>query len=163
MFHFTYSQFDLLTPDEQEMFRTFLHFAVENLLQKEKKSKKLYRLHFEFESGLSGLGELEVESDDEPYTDFRILFSKRCRKKKLISTLLHELVHVKQYCRKELNFGSTMNHTHWKGKLYDERKLSYWLLPWEIEAYGLEKCLYELCLDSNRDSFSKRKYAWVLK
>jgi len=52
-----------------------------------------------------------------------------------MSTLAHELVHVKQFARKEL----TENLQYWKGK--DHTETAYWEQPWEKEARRLQKKL----------------------
>lgn len=49
-----------------------------------------------------------------------------------MSTLAHELVHVKQFARGEL----TENLQYWKGKDHSETK--YWDQPWEKEARRLQ-------------------------
>lgn len=57
----------------------------------------------------------------------------------MMRALAHEMVHAKQYLRGEL-----CGYTHsWKGK--KPRKYKYENSPWEIEAYGLENCLYDIC------------------
>lgn len=45
-----------------------------------------------------------------------------------MSTLAHELVHVKQFARKEL----TENLQYWKGN--DHSDTDYWDQPWEKEG-----------------------------
>ena len=55
----------------------------------------------------------------------------------ILSTLAHEMVHIKQYINGELNDGMTL----WKGKKVDSDKMDYWLHPWEIEAFGVEQGL----------------------
>ena len=49
-----------------------------------------------------------------------------------MSTLAHELVHVKQFARGEL----TENLQYWKGK--DHSETEYWDQPWEKEARRLQ-------------------------
>lgn len=49
-----------------------------------------------------------------------------------LSTLAHEMVHVKQFARKEL----TGNLQHWKGR--DHSDTDYWDQPWEKEARRLQ-------------------------
>lgn len=57
----------------------------------------------------------------------------------LVTTVCHEMIHVKQYYRKELKalFGGGST---WYGKESNE---DYENLPWEIEAHKLEKSLAE--------------------
>ena len=57
----------------------------------------------------------------------------------LMQTLAHEMVHAKQYIRGELN-GYNFS---WKGR--KPRNYKYENAPWEKEAYGREKELYQKC------------------
>ena len=57
---------------------------------------------------------------------------------KLVS-LAHELVHVKQYARNELN----EEMTYWRGNYVNSDEIPYEHQPWEIEAESKGKELYE--------------------
>jgi hypothetical protein len=56
----------------------------------------------------------------------------------VVSSLAHELVHVKQYVKNELvDLVSTdFNVAIFKNKKYNLNKISYFDQPWEIEAFG---------------------------
>ena len=56
-----------------------------------------------------------------------------------LRTLAHEMVHIKQYCKKELN----EEMTKWKGQSVDSDSMDYDDQPWEIEAHTLGDKLYE--------------------
>ena len=56
-----------------------------------------------------------------------------------LKTLAHELVHVRQYVRNELN--DEMNT--WKGRKIDSDSIPYDDQPWEKEANELGNLLYE--------------------
>ena len=58
--------------------------------------------------------------------------------RKLLETVAHEMVHVKQFARRELH----PSKDEWYGKTYNPKKVSYWDLPWEIEAHGREVGLF---------------------
>ena len=58
----------------------------------------------------------------------------------LVTTICHEMVHVKQYARNEMNDGIVKGHARWKSKMIPE-DTNYWDLPWEKEAYRMEKKL----------------------
>jgi hypothetical protein len=67
----------------------------------------------------------------------------------LVSTLAHELVHLKQYARNELGntyqiVAKKSEATKWKGSLWiaGPKECQYYDSPWEIEAYGREIGLY---------------------
>ena len=61
--------------------------------------------------------------------------------RRLLETVAHEMVHVKQYSRGELVELKT-NKTKWQGKVVNRKSLDYYDLPWEIEAYGREVGLF---------------------
>ena len=56
-----------------------------------------------------------------------------------MGVLAHEMVHVKQYVRKELDY--RMNT--WKSKPVDPDEIEYYDRPWEIEAFKLQKILLD--------------------
>ena len=63
--------------------------------------------------------------------------------KYIVSTLAHEMVHVKQYVRNELvDLSSTdFNSSVFKNKRYNLNRVDYYDQPWEIEAFGRERGL----------------------
>ena len=77
-----------------------------------------------------------LELDDN--RTFEIEIDRSMRLRNLLETLAHEMVHVKQYARRELH----PVHDTWCGKTYNPKKVSYWDLPWEIEAHGREIGLF---------------------
>jgi hypothetical protein len=69
----------------------------------------------------------------------------------IIKTLAHEMVHVKQHAKNELQSGTIVAskggisiHSKWMGKIWkpNTKEHYYWDSPWEIEAYGREVGLY---------------------
>jgi hypothetical protein len=62
----------------------------------------------------------------------------------LVSTVCHEMVHVKQYARKEMRFNSKIGAMMWKKSRVPE-KTAYSDLPWEKEAFRVERELALLC------------------
>ena len=54
--------------------------------------------------------------------------------RRILETLAHEMVHIKQYIENETND----ELTRWRGKRVDPDKIDYWVQPWEIDAYGRE-------------------------
>ena len=77
-----------------------------------------------------------LELDDN--RTFEIELDRTLPHRKLLETVAHEIVHVKQYARRELH----PVHDTWCGKTYNPKKVSYWDLPWEIEAHGREVGLF---------------------
>jgi len=73
----------------------------------------------------------------ETTREFDIEIDKNLTLRRLLTTVAHEMVHVKQYARKELTGDST-----WQGKTYNPKTTDYWDEPWEIEAHGRECGLF---------------------
>lgn len=69
--------------------------------------------------------------------EFEVEIHKNMKLRKLLTTVAHEMVHVKQYARRELTGDST-----WQGKTYNPKTTDYWDEPWEIEAHGRETGLF---------------------
>jgi len=60
--------------------------------------------------------------------------------KEMVKTIIHEMVHVKQYARKELK-QVTSDFYIWKNELV-KAEIGYENYPWEHEAYKLEELIY---------------------
>ena len=73
--------------------------------------------------------------------------------RQLLETVAHEMVHVKQYARRELH----PSKEAWLGKTVNPKKESYWDLPWEIEAHGREVGLFVRYCEENKLG----KYKWT--
>lgn len=79
---------------------------------------------------------------------FEILVDSKQSYDDFVSTILHEMVHVKQYIKGELKEAAQFASI-WKKKKY-ERDHEYHDRPWEIEAYALEKVLLEQWKEKER-------------
>lgn len=77
---------------------------------------------------------------------FEIEIDKNLRLFDFVSTLLHELTHLKQYARKEMVFQPD-GRTRWKKKVYP-LTVSYEESPWEKEAFRNEKQLAIECFEA---------------
>ena len=76
--------------------------------------------------------------------EFTIDVHNKLTLKDFVTTICHEMVHVKQYARKETcGYGKK-----WKGKKIAP-KTSYYDLPWEKEAYKLQDNLAQLVWDAD--------------
>ena len=74
--------------------------------------------------------------------EFELEIDSRLTLRTMLETVAHEMVHVKQYARREMNdFAFKEVHYKWKGKLVPD-STDYWDLPWEIEANGREVGLF---------------------
>jgi len=85
----------------------------------------------------------------------RTLWKKPIPLETQLKTLCHEMVHAKQFFRKEL-IGPIFNKRDgmvdlWKGREFSEKYVKekfskYEEIPWEKEAYKLENKIYEYCI-----------------
>lgn len=80
--------------------------------------------------------------DKIPPNEFIININKELLRKSMIHCLAHEMIHVKQYCLKEL-VQTENEEMLWNGVFVDENEISYHNLPWEKEAREKTDSLYE--------------------
>jgi|TARA_Y100000389_G_scaffold10122_1_gene9453 hypothetical protein len=73
--------------------------------------------------------------------EFDIDINKKIKLRRLLETVAHEFVHVKQFARGELYESGRTNKHRWKGK-WLPKEPTYWDQPWEIEAHGREIGLF---------------------
>ena len=75
--------------------------------------------------------------------DFSMRLCPNLGMKLMLTTLAHEMVHIKQFARDEMYEYSRGDMTRWRGKKINAHSYKYNKLPWEIEANKLESILYE--------------------
>ena len=92
---------------------------------------------------------------DRPRT-FEIEIERSLRLRRLLETVAHEMVHVKQYARGELYQGVRIAKHRWQGK-WVSNSLDYWDQPWEVEAHGREAGLFIRWAEAN----DLGKYKWT--
>lgn len=76
-----------------------------------------------------------------------ICIFKDCPEEKLAEVISHEMIHVWQMIRGDLQFDYNNMHFYWKGVLYDTQSLEgmeYYSRPWEAEAKAKEVELAQL-------------------
>ena len=78
--------------------------------------------------------------------EFEIEIDKNLRLYDLVSTLCHELTHLKQYARNEMKHKDD-GRICWKKRVYSDG-VAYEDLPWEKEAFKLEHQLALECFTS---------------
>ena len=101
-------------------------------------------------------GDLASCIDTENLNTFEIRIDKDMSLRKKLLSVAHEMVHVKQFTRKELEHTSSVNRQLWRGKKYNTKN-RYYDLPWEIEAYGRELGLFNTWIQDNnvKGNFTK--------
>lgn len=97
-----------------------------------------------------------AERLDRP-REFELEIHKKLPMRKLLQTVAHEMVHVKQYARGELYEGSRIAKHRWQGK-WVSNNIEYWDTPWEIEAHGREHGLFIQWAEKER--LGHQKWTW---
>lgn len=133
---------------QQDKVRTMVEFCIKKLMP------RMQTLNIEVKL-------TRIKDDAEGYClresdrDFEIEVDSRLPLRKMLETVAHEMVHVKQYARRELNTKVDC----WMGKTYNPKKVSYWDLPWEIEAHGREIGLFIRYCETNK--LGKQKWTQI--
>ena len=78
--------------------------------------------------------------EDEERRTFTIEIHKLQKLRQLIMTLIHEMVHVKQFARNEMDDFHINGRHRWKSTTV-QRNVSYYDMPWEKEAMRLQEKL----------------------
>lgn len=142
-----------LHADDKRILRQAAQFTLNKFMTRAAQSRILVEI--ELTDTLGGWsGETVYMGNDDGIKKFEVRVCTRpntrakkpvFRMKDAILTLMHELIHVKQYANSEL-FDYVDGRTRWKGKIYESKRdmESYYDSPWEIEAYGRTEGLWDL-------------------
>lgn len=110
------------------------------LVDKQIQNKMLITVEFAKLNGSKGITECLTEEDDQ--LRYRIVIRKSMSLKEQLTTLAHELVHVKQFATGQFCPFDYGNKRKWMHRMVNCNDLDYWDYPWEIDAYGREPGLY---------------------
>lgn len=121
-----------------------------SLLMDPRMIKKL-NIHFTICKDFDVQGECICEDDGKYPKTFTINLRNRKGDDPMIKTLAHEMVHLKQHAKNELEFklaagrGGYSELVKWQGLYWrpKSKECDYYDAPWEIEAYGREVGLYK--------------------
>lgn len=107
-----------------------------------------------------------IKGDAEGYClresnrDFEIEVDSSLTLRKMLETVAHEMVHVKQYARREMNDWSYQQDKYYKWKdMMVPTNTDYWDLPWEIEANGREVGLFIRWAE--KEGYAKHKWTKI--
>jgi len=112
-------------------------------------TKNLYK-----KTGHLGNCGLEDDAASPKFFTIELNYSGKQSFNVLISTLCHELVHVAQYAQRRMRCLSGSYAVAWGKEHYNTKEINYRDRPWEIEAYALEKEIY----DKVKKNFEIKKY-----
>ena len=126
---------DMRKSGRKEMIEGCITLFIKELkLEKSKSTLFVFsRKNFEKETGAAGMV--------YPYAEGLITMDldSRLGMDKLIHTLAHEMVHVRQIAKGQLAYDG--RKIFWKGQRVYPKRMSYYNHPWEIDAWRNEKVL----------------------
>jgi hypothetical protein len=141
-----------LDPCETKLLKEVAEFTLNKFLSKSAQTKLVVDIYLDDEYE-SGSGECVYKKIEDGVKFFDVTLNERKIKKNakkpfvkyknLIETIIHEMVHVKQYASNEM-FDYVNGDTRYQGYIYSN--VDYWESPWEIEAYGRTEGIFrEFC------------------
>jgi hypothetical protein len=136
-----------------------------NILLGKRLAKNIYLELYNCDFDLNDMGFCSpTDWDYRNHRDFEILLNRALAKEEQLATLAHEMVHIKQYARKELKMCKG-DYYKWMGKkMYlpsdkFDKKYKDGRLPWETEACLSEEWL----LDFYKKHCERNKLEWKTK
>ena len=123
--------------------RKIFDFLCKYFLGKRLSKYIFIEVEFKFLNTVFGLCE-PTDYDYKNHREFSIQIKKNMTRIKTIKTIIHEMVHVRQYARKHFKQIS-IDEYKWMGKNMIMQDLDYHKMPWEIEACSYEKPVYQEC------------------
>lgn len=82
-----------------------------------------------------------LDAESQRPREFEITVDNQSSKETFVSTILHEMVHVKQWARNEMRDISTYTR-RWKDSKIQIDETDYLEHPWEVEAFEMEERLF---------------------
>ena len=126
-------------PDKVH-FRPFVKraaiFYAEQLLSKKLMENIYLKIRFDSKLDVYGYASVGECNDSGKPREFIVELNPNIGARRILETLAHEMVHVKQFALCETN----QSLTRWKGIRIKED--DYYVQPWEVEAFGLEVGLF---------------------
>lgn len=140
------------TKKQRELVQSIAEYSAVKLMGARLASVVEITIELRHDLGTS-LGNATWEDENHRPREFTIEVNadKNLRLRKILETVAHEMVHVKQFAKGEMKdlISRPANIRKWMGKEIDTNAISYWDLPWEIEAYGREAGLFVRWAEEN--------------
>ena len=133
------------TEKQRELVKSIAEYSAVKLMGSRLASAVDIEIELRHDMGTT-LGNATWQDNNHRPRDFTIEVnaSKNIRLRRMLETIAHEMVHVKQFAKGEIKdlISRPPNIRKWMGKEFNTDTISYWDCPWEIEAYGRECGLF---------------------
>lgn len=161
-----------LEPEDMKYLRAAARFTLDKYITRYRQGKIDLEINIIEDKKMTWGGDCTYIGLEEDKKKFEVRVQKSLLKKNakkvqtrmrdLVSTLIHELIHVKQYVNNQLFDYADGKTVRYEGKIYKDSNdfISYWDNPWEIEAYGRTVGTYEMfirCMKQKQLEASKAK------
>ena len=151
-------EFSRGSKQKREYAESICNFVAEKFMPR---LKDKITINLEFVSGLkkreSIYGDCIWEDEDYRPREFTIRIDAGMDMRTTLTTIAHEMVHVKQYAKDEMKQLFVVNKTRFKGE-YIPADTNYWDLPWEIEAHGRETGLFIQWAE--KEGLGNQRWTW---
>ena len=104
------------------------------------------------------LGNVMWEDDNYKPREFYMEIDNTVRLRRILESVAHEMVHLKQFAKGEMRDMMTADKTEWLGQSMHSKSVDYYDLPWEYEAHGRECGLFVRWAEANK--LGKRRWTW---
>lgn len=135
-----------LSPLQRSMLSEATEFTLDFYMSSRLKKSLNINIHIvkDMYSKEKTWGDVEVEEDGE-YSpknyNVRLSYSGVKSFYKMLVVLVHEIIHVKQYAKREIRHLSAPFHVAYGKTRYDVLVVSYDDRPWEVEAHAFEELI----------------------
>ena len=106
----------------------------------------------------NNLGTVIWEDDSYKPREFTMEIDTSVRLRRVLESVAHEMVHIKQFARGEMRDLMVAEKVSWLGASYHRHSMDYFDQPWEIEAHGRELGLFIRWAEENK--LGKRRWTW---
>ena len=147
----------------KDLAESITRYSAELLLNKKLIEKLIVDIEFSRtllkEDGM--LAEIDFDDRTNKPREFTITVDRTVPQRRIMESIAHEMVHLKQYAVGEMSDTDHSNIVQWKKKHIDLTKWQYWDRPWEIEAHGKELGLFIRWAEHNdlsKESWTQEQY-----
>jgi hypothetical protein len=157
-----------LNKSEQKLLEEVAKFTLDKFIPKSRQKKMRVNIKLCDKIAVGWQGECDYLGNENDIRKFNVTIAtdkinKRTknlmkRLKEPMKTIIHEMVHVKQYANNQM-YDYIDGDTKFEGKVYKDHKsyYTYWDAPWEVEAYGRTDGIYEQFLYCKKHGVDHKK------
>lgn len=148
------------TKNQKKYSKSLANFCAKKLMHKNLADNISVRvvLRSNLHTEESNLGTVIWEDDSYKPREFTMEIDTSVRLRRVLESVAHEMVHVKQFARGEMRDLIIAERVSWLGSSYHRHSMDYYDQPWEIEAHGRELGLFIRWAEENK--LGKQRWTW---